>query len=241
MMIALTRIGRSILARTTATGIASARTTKKSVSATRHLTSNQKNHPSILHLQRTTHNQPFAHSSSLLSTNNFSTAVVTDDKAEFIRRIKSDLAEADIKKDGRIDSDELKLILKKYSDAFTDEEVNQLCDLFYIGKGGGSVSHESFLKAVVNGRDEESVGLDHRRTIKDKIHPLGLGNCGAEFVGTKSRVYTDDELDIKLTHVEPVTFTDKLAWAAVRVVRFYLILYPCGSSVRFPRPKCFEG
>lgn len=118
MMIASTRIGRSILARTTATGIASARTTKKSVSATRHLTSNQKNHPSILHLQYTTHNQPFAHSSSLLSTNNFSTAVVTDDKAEFIRRIKSDLADADIKKDGRIDSDELKLILKKYSDAF---------------------------------------------------------------------------------------------------------------------------
>lgn len=55
---------------------------------------------------------------------------------------------------------------------FTDEEVNQLCDLFYIGKGGGSVSHESFLKAVVNGRDDdESVGLDHRRTIKDKLHP----------------------------------------------------------------------
>ena len=38
-------------------------------------------------------------------------------------------------------------------------------------------------------------------------------------MGGHSRVYTPDELDIKLTHVPPVTFTDKLAHFAVKVVR----------------------
>lgn len=54
---------------------------------------------------------------------------------------------------------------------------------------------------------------------KEQVHPLGLGNCSAEYLGQDSRVYTDDELDIKLTHVPPVTFIDKLAYFGVRVIR----------------------
>ena len=54
---------------------------------------------------------------------------------------------------------------------------------------------------------------------KESQHPLGLGNCSAEYLGQDSRVYTDDELDIKLTHVPPVTFIDKVAHFGVRVIR----------------------
>ena len=34
------------------------------------------------------------------------------------------------------------MILKKYSDTFTDADVIELGNLFYVGKGGDSVSHE---------------------------------------------------------------------------------------------------
>ena len=68
-----------------------------------------------------------------------------EQRSELIRRIKSDLIEADVNKDGRLDSDELKLILKKYSDTFTDSEINELGELFYLGKGGESISHERYV------------------------------------------------------------------------------------------------
>jgi len=101
---------------------------------------------------------------TLLTNFNFSTAVsdqqqqkpdilnetlekarLYEQRSELIRRIKSDLIEADVNKDGRLDSDELKLILKKYSDTFTDSEINELGELFYLGKGGESISHERYV------------------------------------------------------------------------------------------------
>jgi hypothetical protein len=72
-----------------------------------------------------------------------------EQRSELIRRIKSDLIEADVNKDGRLDSDELKLILKKYSDTFTDAEINELGELFYLGKGGESISHERYVMSIV--------------------------------------------------------------------------------------------
>ena len=71
-----------------------------------------------------------------------------EQRSELIRRIKSDLIEADVNKDGRLDSDELKLILKKYSDTFTDSEINELGELFYLGKGGESISHERYVDVL---------------------------------------------------------------------------------------------
>jgi len=68
------------------------------------------------------------------------------------------------------------------------------------------------------GNNDDNTGLKHRRDSKEP-HPLGLGNCQVEYMGGHSRVYTPNELDIKLTHVPPVTFTDKLAHFAVKVVR----------------------
>ena len=148
-----TTAARSILSRAAAKAVGRTTTKKYSTATTssiRCLLSNQK------HLQ-----QCIIPSSSLLTNFNFSTAAVDDQqkpndilnetlekarlyeqRSELIRRIKSDLIEADVNKDGRLDSDELKLILKKYSDTFTDSEINELGELFYLGKGGESISHE---------------------------------------------------------------------------------------------------
>jgi len=141
--------------------------------------------------------------------------------SEIIRKIKSDLISSDVNKDGRVDADEIKLILKKYSDAFSDEDVVKIRELFYVGKAGGSVSHETFLEAVKAASSSDEIdesGLFHRRT-KNVEHPLGLGSCGAEFMYGSRGVYTPEQLDVKLTHVQPITMTDKLAHAAVRVIR----------------------
>jgi hypothetical protein len=144
--------------------------------------------------------------------------------AKIIRSIKADLTEADINKDGRIDAEELKLILKKYPAVFTDHDIMEIGELFYTARGGESVSHERFMKAInhaVNGAeeiDEESV--IHRRTSSSS-HPLGLGTCSTEYMYGKNRgVYSPEELDVKLTHIEPVTVSDKIAKKAVGFIRF---------------------
>lgn len=143
--------------------------------------------------------------------------------AKMIRKIKADLKEADVNHDGKIDAEELALILKKYPKIFSDKDIVNVSELFYQARGGESVSHERFMKAIsnaVDGSDEaKEEGGQHRRmgTIS---HPLGLGTCNTEYMYGKSRgVYSEEELDVKLTHVEPKTTSDKLAKAAVGVVR----------------------
>ena len=149
-----------------------------------------------------------------------------------LQKIKKELVEADVNNDGRIDSQELKTILKKHSDAFSDRDVVKLGELFYVAKAGGSISHGEFLDRVAylavtpddkdgenDDGDDSGHGLTHRRAEIKKTHPLGLGNCGVEYLGGNRPVYTKDELDIEVTHVPPQSTTDKLAHFAVRVVR----------------------
>ena len=143
--------------------------------------------------------------------------------AKLIRKIKADLVEADINKDGKVDSEELKRILKKYPGAFKDEEIVEIGELFYTARGGESVSHERFMKAISNAvydtPDVAEEGGQHRR-MGSISHPLGLGTCSTEYMYGKTRgVYSEEELDVKLTHVEPKTTSDKIAKAAVGVVR----------------------
>lgn len=49
--------------------------------------------------------------------------------AKIVRKVKADLVEADINKDGRIDSEELKLILKKYPGVFKDQDITEIGEL----------------------------------------------------------------------------------------------------------------
>lgn len=150
--------------------------------------------------------------------------------AKLVRKIKADLIEADIKgnNDGKIDAEELQSVLKKYPDVFNEKDIVDIGELFYTSRGGEGVSHERFMKAVYNtildasGESSEEVQEDgsmHRRK-GNLSHPLGLGTCSTEYMFGKQRgVYSEEELDVKLTHVEPKTTTDKLAHFAVGIVR----------------------
>ncbi|KAL3909844.1 MAG: hypothetical protein SGILL_007923, partial [Bacillariaceae sp.] len=176
-------------------------------------------------------NTAWAASSGRFQSLSTATATVVDDSvkqevesAKIVRAIKADLVEADVNKDGRIDSEELKLILKKYPGIFKDQDVVNIGELFYTARGGESVSHERFMSAISNAihaqTDIAEEDIQHRR-MGSVSHPLGLGTCSTEFMYGKSRgVYSEEELDVKLTHVEPKTTSDKMAQAAVGVVRF---------------------
>jgi hypothetical protein len=148
--------------------------------------------------------------------------------AEVVRQIKTELAEADRNDDGRIDAEELKSILKKHKNVFTDEDVVKLGEMFYVAKAGGSISHKSFIEAAfVNAKkfkhmddaEYHEVGMSHRRTMMDRVHPLGLSNAGAEFRNGEAHVYSPEELDIKLTHKAPKSAMDYLAHFGVGIVR----------------------
>jgi hemoglobin len=65
-----------------------------------------------------------------------------------LKKIKADLKEADVNNDGKIDFEELKLILQKYHHCFSDDQVQDISDLFEVGKSGKSVSHTTFLRGV---------------------------------------------------------------------------------------------
>lgn len=129
----------------------------------------------------------------------------------------------------RLDSDELKQLLRKHAEVFTDEEIVELGEFYYAAKAGGSVRFDSFIEAVdrVAGK---SLGIYDGKLVDDgnshfregSRHPLGVGRDCAEFMNlAKSHGhYTEEELDVKLTHVEPKGFADNMAYKSVRAVRF---------------------
>ena len=156
-------------------------------------------------------------------------------EVDVVRKIKAEILEADVNNDGKIDSEELKAALRKVG-GFTDREILEIGDIFYSARAGASVNHEDFLKGVAqilrqnDGISDTSDSVDdveksnatpHRKLSSSSQHPLGLGNCSTEYMFGKDRgVYTPEELDIKITHVPPVTNTDKAAHFAVKIVRF---------------------
>jgi len=146
--------------------------------------------------------------------------------ANVVKKIKAELMEADRNHDGRINAEELKVLLKKHRSTFTDKEIEELSELFYAAKAGGSVTYDHFIKAAdyaVEAKVESKAGLDHNLHFKatSTEHPLGLGKCSVDYLLGGHPVYTPEELDIKLTHTPPVTFTDGLAFRSVKLLRFF--------------------
>jgi len=118
----------------------------------------------------------------------------------------------------RIDTDELKQLLHKHHAAFTDDEIVEIGELFYAGKAGESVPIESFIQAIDNAASHADDGEPVRSSGR---HPLGVGRCSSEFMYTKSHgKYTNEDLDVQLTHVKPEGIRDQIALAAVKAVRF---------------------
>jgi hypothetical protein len=143
-----------------------------------------------------------------------------------MRQIKAELMSVDANSDGRIDAYELKELLRKHNAAFTDAEILEISELFYAGKAGGSVSFERFLQAVdYAAQKHTNQGDDTHDDLKDsscRRHPLGVGLDGLEFMSAPQShgCYTAEELDVKLTHIEPKGIRDKLAFNATKAVRF---------------------
>jgi len=161
-----------------------------------------------------------------------------------VRKIKSELMEVDANSDGRIDSEELKALLRRHSTSFTDAEIVEIGELYYASKGGESSSIESFIEAidlsVLKRLDSEKLQdkLDGHSSFDDRPptehfkegarHPLGLGSCGVEFLHTtKSHHghYSPEELDIKIIHTEPKDARDRLAFNCVKLMRKWFDLF----------------
>jgi Alternative oxidase len=118
----------------------------------------------------------------------------------------------------RLDTDELKNLLRKHKNVFTEEEIVEIGELFYAGKSGGSVSFSRFVEAI----DRVAQLQQQHDTRRDQVgNPLDLGTCGNEYLFYKSHSnYSKEDLEsVNMTHLEPKTIRDRLALAAVKLVR----------------------
>ncbi|KAJ8598290.1 hypothetical protein CTAYLR_005990 [Chrysophaeum taylorii] len=168
---------------------------------------------------------------SFLSTNSKLTVTDSDGIHELqsldvgaVRRIKAELMEADANHDGRINSEELKVLLRKHKGTFKDREIEELGELFYASKAGGSISYDRFIHAVDVAHHTQATapGVDanlHFRATPTQ-HPLGVGKCSVEYLAGGHPVYSEEELDVKLTHTPPVNLTDNIAFGTVKLLRW---------------------
>jgi Alternative oxidase len=110
----------------------------------------------------------------------------------------------------------LKELLRKHKNAFTDEEIVIIGEMFYAGRSGVGVPIERFIEALDQVMLEQTSD-DHQQ------NPLNIGRCGNEYLFFNSHSnYTKADLEgVKMTHTEPSTFRDRLAFNAVKVVRFF--------------------
>jgi Alternative oxidase len=117
----------------------------------------------------------------------------------------------------RIQTDELKELLRKHNSAFTEDEIVEIGELFYAGKSGGSVSFDRFVEAI-----DRVVQLETGEVDRDVDgNPMGIGSCGNEYLFYHSHGnYKPEEIkNLKLTHTKPASFRDRLAFNAVKGVR----------------------
>ena len=80
--------------------------------------------------------------------------------------------------------------------------------------------------SVDNFGDDDKAPSEHFR--EGSRHPLGLGSCGVEFLHTTRDHhghYTNEELEVNLTHVPPVDFRDRLAFNSVGRLRKWFDLF----------------
>ncbi|CAJ1957961.1 unnamed protein product [Cylindrotheca closterium] len=125
-----------------------------------------------------------------------------------VGKIQAELGQVDTNEDGRLDADELSELLKKHHSEFTNEEIMEARDMFYAGRAGGSISFADFIEV-----------LDKIAAENKLDHPILNGSCSAEYIYRKNHHYTNEELQIELTHVPPQNMRDKLAYNAVKAVR----------------------
>ncbi len=83
--------------------------------------------------------------------------------------------------------------------------------MFYVGNAGKAVPFDTLLEAI----DNTLTPSESRRK-----NVLGVGTCAAEYYyDVNHHQWKEDELQISLTHVEPRSVSDKIAYNAVKLVR----------------------
>lgn len=134
---------------------------------------------------------------------------------DVISRIKANFEVVDKNRDGRICADELKGLLRK-SGAFSDADIVEISEIFYAGKAGEGVRFDKLLNAIDN-----AVATSSSSSNCPRANALGVGKCAAEYLyELNHHVWNDEDLRIKLTHVTPKTFMDKVALGSVKLTRF---------------------
>lgn len=103
-----------------------------------------------------------------------------DNQYAILKQIRRDLQEADVNQDGKIDFEELKLVLSKYPGyEFTPQQIEDIGELFYVGRSGGSVKHATFMRGIQHiiatqyaGDDAACDGYDSTR--QSQRNPLAM-------------------------------------------------------------------
>jgi hypothetical protein len=130
---------------------------------------------------------------------------------DVVQLMRDEFEAVDANQDGKMDSQELKQLLRKHKNIFTEAEILEIAELFYAGNAGKSIPFDKLLEAIDN--------ILSSPTTETK-NGLGVGTCAAEYYyDLNHHQWKKDELDIQLSHVEPENFTDKIAFYAVKLVR----------------------
>ena len=105
--------------------------------------------------------------------------------------ILADLKAVDADGNGRIDHEELKTLLRKYNNAFTEASILELSELFYTSLGASSVDIGRFMEALDAAAADlgtsgggDSVGGERIPLATKgqfKTHALGIGTCASEY------------------------------------------------------------
>jgi hypothetical protein len=126
--------------------------------------------------------------------------------------IRDEFNAVDENQDGRMDAQEFKQLLRKHKNIFTEAEILEIAELFYVGNAGKSIPFDKLIDAI----DRLAAGKEG----ETKSNPLGVGSCAAEYYyDLNHHQWKKDQLNIELSHVQPQTMSDKIAFGAVKLVR----------------------
>lgn len=131
-----------------------------------------------------------------------------------LEKIKRELNAVDDNKDGMMQPEEFRKLLRMHGTNFSEREVDMVTECFYAGTAGRGVALDRFLDAL-------QVAAMHPDDVDKVAQTLGISACGAEYLlGSKPHAYTAEELKIELTHKVPDHYTGKMSLQAVKAVRF---------------------
>lgn len=133
-----------------------------------------------------------------------------------LNKIKQDIEKIDENRDGVMQPEEFRKLLRMHNSDFSERQIDFATESFYAGTGGRGVSFDRLLEALDTAANTKSDGDEEVLAKK-----LGIGTCGAEYIlGSKPHAYTEDQLDIELSHKAPEDFAGKLSLRVAKAIRY---------------------